>query len=276
MLTIFNGRRRTLGGAKTKIYAQLNVEFRNHLHLLKGAPLAVFLAIALHANRHGWSWPKRKLLKKETGYNVQTISIALGKLCSITIEDQHLLLKYQPKGGNSGTFDSNHYLIFPSPEEIRTYGKAIQMELPCIGFPSTAEPYTVEPATVQPATENLFTKESHLKGEPDSKEKPKKEQAGSQAGFCYLHDVQMTLRTKNGESWYSHKRTDGKWCRGAGQALQIDLIVCSCGRYIPEAAQCEHGCWTCCKKCWEEIEGEPDDWKPATEAHTDFLQPEAK
>ena len=35
------------------------------------------------------------------------------------------------------------------------------------------------------------------------------------AGWCTVHQCQMTRREKNGEAWYSHKAPDGSWCRGA-------------------------------------------------------------
>ena len=32
--------------------------------------------------------------------------------------------------------------------------------------------------------------------------------------WCSTHDVEMKLRRKNGQSWYSHKTPAGQWCRG--------------------------------------------------------------
>jgi hypothetical protein len=36
---------------------------------------------------------------------------------------------------------------------------------------------------------------------------------GQGEGWCGLHNVQMTLTTKDGRSWYSH-RVNGQWCKG--------------------------------------------------------------
>ncbi len=269
MITIFNGRERKLGGSTTNIFAQINVEFRQHLHHLKGAPLGVFLAISLHANANGWAWPTRELLARETGYGVQTISIALARLCEIEINGQRLLLKYQPRTGIAGTWESNNYLIFPSPTEVRAYGKGAQMELllpPCTGFPytadpSTVQPSTVQPATVQPATEKPYTKENHLKGEPkDKEETEEKPDTAPLLGFCLIHGVQMKLWEKAGDSWYSHQLDDGNWCKGNGRSpiTEIDVFPCACGLYIIKSEACDHGCYHCCTECWEpQVSREP-------------------
>ena len=224
MISIFNGRERTLGGATSEIFAQVSVEFREHLHILKGAHLSIFLAISLHANARGWSWPSRKLLARETGYNTDTVTRALSKLCRISINDQRLLLRYQRSKGN-GTFDHNHYLIFPSPEEIAQYEHSqpnlIQYELqPYSGLPLTVEPLTVEPLTV-----NHCTKNNHAEREPNEEEPSKEETAASkplaassQAPICPIHNMVMTRREKSGDTWYSHLTAEGTWCRGGIQS----------------------------------------------------------
>jgi hypothetical protein len=33
-------------------------------------------------------------------------------------------------------------------------------------------------------------------------------------GWCAKHQVPMTQTTKDGRSWWSHKTTDGQWCKG--------------------------------------------------------------
>jgi hypothetical protein len=35
-----------------------------------------------------------------------------------------------------------------------------------------------------------------------------------QDGWCTLHQVAMHQTTKHGKSWYSHKLSDGSWCKG--------------------------------------------------------------
>jgi hypothetical protein len=32
--------------------------------------------------------------------------------------------------------------------------------------------------------------------------------------FCQIHNVQMTLNTKDGRSWYSHRKPEGGFCKG--------------------------------------------------------------
>ena len=120
MISIFNGRERALAANTTHIFAQVSVDFRQHLHHLKGAKLAVFLAIALHADQNGWAYPSRATLARETGYNPDTITSALAALCQTTINGHRLLLKYQPQAV-MGQFSSNHYLIFPTDEEIAQF-----------------------------------------------------------------------------------------------------------------------------------------------------------
>ncbi len=121
MITIFNGKKRALGqGGTHSVFVQVDVDLRDHLHLLKGARLAVLLAIALHADEDGWAWPSYETLKRETGYGEGTIKKALADLCALEIDGQRVLLRYQPTG-EGGKFESNRYLIFPSAEEVQRY-----------------------------------------------------------------------------------------------------------------------------------------------------------
>jgi hypothetical protein len=34
------------------------------------------------------------------------------------------------------------------------------------------------------------------------------------AGWCNVHSVHMTLNSKEGRSWYSHRTADGQFCKG--------------------------------------------------------------
>ena len=170
VISIFNGRKRTLGGQTSDVHIQVSISFRDYLYTLKGAPLAIFLSIALHSNEDGWSWPSRTLISRETGYNTNTISQALSELCQTRIKDHRILLRYQPQAGN-GNFKTNRYLIFPSPEELAQYEHhQPKMLLPCTAEPCTENPYTVKPCTVKPYTGNLHTKKNHDEEEPDREE----------------------------------------------------------------------------------------------------------
>jgi len=58
-------------------YIRLRCKFRDLLCELRGAPLAVFLDIALHMNREDTSWPGLRLIAEETGYAVNTVMEAI-------------------------------------------------------------------------------------------------------------------------------------------------------------------------------------------------------
>ncbi len=109
MFSIFNGRSRTLGkGVKADVYMQVTVGLREHLHLFKGAKLAVFMCIALHADEHGRSHPPLILMERETGFASETIARALHDLYRVEIDGNRVLLC------DSGTGD---YLVFPCAGE---------------------------------------------------------------------------------------------------------------------------------------------------------------
>jgi hypothetical protein len=121
MITIFNGRSRGLGSQDTQdIYVQISVKLRNYLHLFKGAKLNVFLAIALHSDTHGWSWPSTRTLHRETGLSGDTLFRALAELCELKIEGHRVLLRKQGRR-TTNQYSSNNYLIFPTEEEISKY-----------------------------------------------------------------------------------------------------------------------------------------------------------
>ncbi|MGC8946011.1 MAG: helix-turn-helix domain-containing protein [Anaerolineae bacterium] len=177
MITIFNGRRRGLGEIPTsRVYAKIDIMFREYLHFFKGAKLAVLLAIALHADEDGWAWPSYETLQRETGYSENTIIHALAELCRLKIQGQRVLLRYQPT--NRGQFASNRYLIFPSPEEVDRYEGAGVIHL---GFASRSRTVTQKvgdgsPSPNPPSSVNWVTNHNHNKPEPDSQEEEEEEE----------------------------------------------------------------------------------------------------
>lgn len=210
MISIFNGRERTLGGHFSEIYAQVSVDFRGYLHNFKGARLAVFVCIALHADENGWSRPGRGLIARETGYHQNTVSQAVADLCRMTVKGHRILLRHQEQTGD-GTFTTNRYLVFPSQQEVEQFEAQQPELLPCKGFPYTAEPYTVEPCTV-----NLVTKDNQVEEEPAEEKKPASQQAaGPDTVLCSIHGKRMKRREKDGAAWHSHRLADGTWCKGA-------------------------------------------------------------
>jgi hypothetical protein len=147
---IFNGRSRGLGqDAKMSIYMQMSVGFRDYLHHFKGARLAAFIAIALHSNEEGWAEISLALLSEETGYNIDTLSLSISKLCEQDIDGHRVLLVNQPRDA-AGHLLNNRYLIFPTPEEIKLWesdGKYARKV-------RTAAPLPKSPPVVQPPIED--------------------------------------------------------------------------------------------------------------------------
>lgn len=162
MFSIFNGKVRGLGEQpKTKVHMRVSVKFREYLHYFKGAQLAVFIAIALHADDQGWSSPTIKQLKAETGYEPGTISAALTALCKVVIEGKRVLFAEQLR--YKGQFVKNRYLIFPSAEEIAQHEeneRKSRTRKPALG--------TVHglPNTVESNTENRVDGINHKEEEP--------------------------------------------------------------------------------------------------------------
>lgn len=189
MISIFNGRRRQLGGdgAEVDIHVQISVALRKHLHFFKGAPLGVFLAIALHSDADGWAAPSVQLLADETGYNVQTVSTALTKIEAIRIHGHRVLLAVQQRDADH-RFVKNRYRLFPSETEVAEWEQALRRpRAPSMDFiltalitadpahfaPSVDFPSTEEPCSENPSTENMYgrrttSKENHFQEDPSS------------------------------------------------------------------------------------------------------------
>lgn len=203
MISIFNGRKRTLGGETSEVYAQVGVKFREHLHHFKGAKLAVFLSIGLHANENGWAWPSVSLLAKETGYNQGTINDALKELCTLTVNGERVLLKFQPKKKNDGQFHSNHYLLFPSAAEVDEYrDKGIHNTVH--NLPSTEKPETVKPPDKEePAFEEEPTKHVATATPPTSEptEEPASEELEGESLVAEFFGPKTAKETQPVKHW---------------------------------------------------------------------------
>lgn len=146
MFQVFNGSRRGLGEDPAQsAYLKIDFNFREYLHHFKGARLAVFQAIALHANQEGWAWPSLALLADETGYRPETVSSALTDLCDMEIDGSRVLLAIQPRD-EEGKLSGNRYLIFPSPEEITHYEGLGVVRKARSKVVKTIEPVVVEEA----------------------------------------------------------------------------------------------------------------------------------
>ncbi len=277
MISIFNGRKRTLGGSTSEVYAQVSVDFRDYLHLFKGARLGVFLAIALHADEGGWAWPSYALLSRETGYSEDTVSKALADLCSLDVQGYRVLLRYQPQADSDGRFSSNRYLLFPSSEEVAEYEGAGVRHLGA----QTGGAFTrheVLPSREKPYTENLVTKHNHDKQQPMDGGGSTEEQ---EQAFILLTDFGVSLPVardiagrripKDVQAWVDHAR-NAKGLRdpvglvvrrllddepaptprrgGGGKSGRITTAVCqSCYRVVAESHICPDcgRCGECCE-----------------------------
>jgi hypothetical protein len=180
MISIYNGRSRVLGGgSKDDIYLQVSVALRKHLHLFKGARLALFMAVALHSDKDGWSRPSMRLLSTETGYNPQTLSLAVRELSKLMIDGHRVLLVVQ---GNDGRFEVNRYLVFPTAEDIaiwephtenldtekRGTDDSYTEDLPGPHTENldTAQPYTEPPSSEHMIERRTSSKENHEEVSP--------------------------------------------------------------------------------------------------------------
>ena len=188
MISIFNGRSRSLGeGERKEVYLKVHVAFRRYLHLFRGASLAVFQAIALHSDEQGWSWPTVATIHRETGYKDDAIYSALNKLETIEIKGRRVLLRTKTPpphftAPDDGNYARNFYLIFPSSEELRKYAedasgkrknqggsnKENHLGKTGYGFTGPEKPGTENPDTVFPG----IKKNHGSQAEPSGKEKP--------------------------------------------------------------------------------------------------------
>ncbi|HEY0545282.1 MAG TPA: helix-turn-helix domain-containing protein [Pyrinomonadaceae bacterium] len=85
------------------------------------------MAIALHTDEQGWAWPRVSTIRKETGYEEDTVHKALNKLCEVKIKGRRVLLRakeppahYTPEPRDKN-YARNFYLIFPSDAEVAKY-----------------------------------------------------------------------------------------------------------------------------------------------------------
>lgn len=176
LMSIYNGRTRDLGGAEDNSpYIKVQARFRKHIKHFKGARLAVFMAIALHIDEEGWSYPSIPLLCEETGYNKGTVSAAITDLCEMEIEGERVLLAIQVKEGRH--FAQNRYLIFPSKDDVRQHetegayarkprrADTAEVEIQSTGFSDTEGQYTEKQSTEDAPLRRTMVKKNQIKEE---------------------------------------------------------------------------------------------------------------
>ena len=49
---------------------------------------------------------------------------------------------------------------------------------------------------------------------PPAAEAPAADAPAQDPSWCAVHNVRMSRRERNGETWYSHKLAHDSWCRG--------------------------------------------------------------
>lgn len=169
MITIFSGRQISLDGTHDEIYAQVAVTLRDTLHLFNTGknlnPFAIFMKIALHADKEGWAWPGRKNIKQSTGLSTDSaITSALKHLCTMRIEGHRVMSMYRTKD-DSGQWRATLYRIFPDawqtfsvPEKFCGLQLAPQYE-------NTTNPPVDNPLVDNPVIENPHKKYNHNKKE---------------------------------------------------------------------------------------------------------------
>lgn len=267
MLSIFNGEERTLGaGASSTTFMRINVNFRQHLRHFKGAKLHVFLCIALHSDSKGWSFPSIATIKRETGYNEETISQAIHELCTMEIDGARVLLAIT-RTTQKGTFTSNSYLIFPSAAEV---------EANAAYSPHTREkPYRQKPATGSPSTENQSTKKNHVsKPEPvktitttmDGATAPG---GGGSPGDCSwkteTYTYLMAIHVTKGINPLTGKRYfDQPLARNAKKVASVPLAVVK--QFTEECRRAGLGTGMVLRKCMDYLENPPPP-APAPASH---------
>lgn len=119
MFQIFKGGWRGTDGVQDNYtYLNVGVDFRQSLHLFKGAKLAIFLCIVLHMDQDGECFPSYDTIQKETGYKRAAIANALEELCEMELDGKRVLVRWRKRGEDGRYQGSNHYKVFPTNDEL--------------------------------------------------------------------------------------------------------------------------------------------------------------
>jgi DNA-binding transcriptional MocR family regulator len=103
------------------VFVKLDVSIRNHLHEIKGAPLAVYIALGAHINQAGDCFPSTNTLAEDTGYSRGAVVGAIKKLKKLG------LINLKERGGwSDGIAAANVY-------HVNTYVSFGQKEADCEG-----------------------------------------------------------------------------------------------------------------------------------------------
>jgi hypothetical protein len=127
MFKVFSGAWRGLGKTEEVLFMQIGFEFRSLLKHFKGAALSAFMCIVLHSDQNGKSHPGYEVIQAETGLSRDSISGALNYLTSLSIDGQRVMLRYRIRNKKTKAFiGSNHYIVFPTPEQIAQFDGQVE------------------------------------------------------------------------------------------------------------------------------------------------------
>jgi hypothetical protein len=216
MFKIFSGNWRGIGAdsGQSTLFMQVGLEFRKQLHHFKGAPLAVFMAIVLHADSAGQAVPSYDLLEQETGLARETISRAVDHLCNLEIDGQRVLLRYRLMDARTKRFiGGNQYIVFPTPEQVARYGSGkVLVEKPESDF--LAEPNDLEFDFPDSGKSNDPEPESKI---PES-EKP-------EVGKSNLKNNQYLTRSSSSSSAPAAQKSQGENSASAETVLKLYRLL---------------------------------------------------
>ena len=163
MITIFKGRKLSLDGTKDETYATIAVALRDMLHEFNTGknlnPFAVFMKIALHADKDGWAWPGRGSIKTGTGLSSDAaISSAIKHLCQMRIDGHRVLSWYRAQDPDTKQWGWSLYRIFPDAfDETESIPKEFSGKdlIPQGEGPTIDNPLVDNPRVDNPGVDNL-------------------------------------------------------------------------------------------------------------------------
>lgn len=159
MITIFNGRERSIEGGKASIWAQIDVAMREKIYLFHNGgnlnPFAIFLTVALHADADGWAFPGTKKLMEETGLSTEeAISAGLKFLRGMKLDGKRVMDHYRVMRPN-GQWGRSYYHVFPesggADKAPQVDGKLVKWDglKPPPGDPGVGDPGMGDPVLIK-------------------------------------------------------------------------------------------------------------------------------
>jgi hypothetical protein len=196
MITIFQGRKLSLDGGEQAIYAEVAVALRDQIqHFRAGgswSPFAVFIKIALHADRYGWAFPTKAEIRRKTGVaSKDTLSRAIRHLQTMRLEGHRVLEVWRERRAD-GRFGRTLYRIFPDawddglahiPQSFSADGLS-RLSHDADPRPSPDGPDPVSPRPEEPDPDVPVPKDLDYKESQVSKEHQDTRSGGAWPGDC--------------------------------------------------------------------------------------------